>query len=1128
MNLRNTLKNTLLLALLIFGAYTSRAQVTLPCPPNSDFEMGNYSVWHYYVGSCCQLAGSGVIETPLNIATPPPAVYIPCSFALTGVAAGGSVALTGVDPFGGFPVVGSGNYSLRVGSTRTERFASKAIYYVHVPLTVTNYSLIYRYAVVLENPTHPTNEQPRFTVQAFDVPPGSTDSFTDGTVMPCANFYYSAPGSSGGAGSIPGFIGQVSNAFGPIVSSGCSYTSNSGVNGAAGDVYYKPWATTSINLSAYGGHTIRMEFAAGDCNQGGHFGYGYVDMTCGTFAINSIGCGDSVATVSAPSGFANYSWYDSIQLFTNPLATVLGTTQTTTFQMPITPTTYAVIMSPYAGFGCPDTLYTHIQPSNLKLKKSDDTTICNGQSATLSTGATDVALPLSYAWSPSAGLNCATCSNPVATPFAGINTYSVTVTDAAGCNLTTGINVTVDSAAATVVTAPTSCFGFADGSATVTPTSGVAPYTYSWSTVPAQTSSIATHLVIGTYSVSLVDKDGCPASSSGIIAQPPPLTMSLGGTANPPKCHNDSGSITLNGLVPGAVDTVRFLYTATGTTTTVATVGTYSVNATGSIIITGFPLVAVAALTTSTVIGMPQGIYDSITIIPTGCPYNELGPVTLTDPPPPALPYVGSNSPVCYNTQLTLNTSDVTSGIITYSWSGPNGFTSTAQTASLTATFADSGYYVVTVTVLNCTSKDSAKVIVNPNPHPNALNNSPICSGDTLKLTASLTAGEPGPASGWSWSGPGAFVSNQQNPWVLHADSTVAAGVYTVTAYLNGCDSSNTTTATIHETPLAPIVTDTNYCHGTQNVPPLSAVGDSLVWYTSQSGLNGTTVTPTPQDTVDGITTYYVSQTYLGCHSVIAPLTVGIYPYPHPFFSISDSVYCEGTYFTFNVTNANTGVDYQGVTWGFGNADSVINVNPIVHSFGAIGTTTVTANVYYKVCPDTILSHVVTVFPYPALHLGADTSICPGGEALVVGDYENSAGASWIWNTGETTNTIRIVAPGTYYEKVTIDGCTTSDTITVANDCYMNIPNVFTPNGDGVNDYFYPRQFLTKGLTTFSMNIYNRWGQLVFTTSTTDGRGWDGSFNGVPQPEGVFVYVIDATFKDGQKEHHQGNVTLLR
>jgi gliding motility-associated-like protein len=60
------------------------------------------------------------------------------------------------------------------------------------------------------------------------------------------------------------------------------------------------------------------------------------------------------------------------------------------------------------------------------------------------------------------------------------------------------------------------------------------------------------------------------------------------------------------------------------------------------------------------------------------------------------------------------------------------------------------------------------------------------------------------------------------------------------------------------------------------------------------------------------------------------------------------------------------------------------------------------------------------------------------------------------------------------------------------------------------------------------MRIFNRWGENIFYTISLDGRGWDGKLNDIPQPEGVYIYVIDATFKDGQKEHHQGNVTLLR
>ena len=206
------------------------------------------------------------------------------------------------------------------------------------------------------------------------------------------------------------------------------------------------------------------------------------------------------------------------------------------------------------------------------------------------------------------------------------------------------------------------------------------------------------------------------------------------------------------------------------------------------------------------------------------------------------------------------------------------------------------------------------------------------------------------------------------------------------------------------------------------------------------------------------------------------------------------------------------------------------DVNPAVYSFADSGTYTVNLQTYYRACPTVTLSTNVRVYKNPEVDLGQDTAICPGSNGILLVDKINEGrpGASWMWNTGQTSPSITIGSAGMYFVKTSIYGCVTTDTIWVKEDCYMNVPNVFTPNGDGVNDYFYPRQYLTKGLTTFTMNIYNRWGQEIFTTNTLDGRGWDGKFNDAPQPEGVYIYTIDATFKDGQKEHKQGNITLMR
>jgi gliding motility-associated-like protein len=658
-----------------------------------------------------------------------------------------------------------------------------------------------------------------------------------------------------------------------------------------------------------------------------------------------------------------------------------------------------------------------------------------------------------------------------------------------------------------------------DGMATVTPTSGVGPFTYSWSTVPAQTTSTATNLPIGTYTATINDSKGCSNTATTTITQPPPLTMAIGGTTNPTTCGGADGTITLTGLVTDSTFMVSYLFTATGTViTNTVTVSIVAV-APGNVVITG----------------LRQGSYDSIRIIPTGCPYNTLGPIVLADPPPPALPYVTSNSPVCVNQTLNLTTTSVTPGV-TYSWAGPFGFTSVSQTPSKTAAFSDSGWYVVTVTVNNCSSKDSTRVVIRDTPVPALTNNSPVCSGtDTIRLTSASNIG----ADFYVWNGPDGFMSNFQNPIVIRPAAT-ASGIYTVVITYQSCTGMGTTTVTVNQTPDPPVVSDTNYCQNTYGptflAPALTAVGTNLQWYNA-AGMP-IPAAPQPMTNVVGHTTWYVDQTSNdtpACKSERAAINVGIYALPDPKFTISDSVFCQGTYFTFEARDVNTGVDYQGLTWTFtpassGIPDVVNDVNPVIHSFGIADVVDVSVAVNYYVCPDTVISRSVLVFPYPGLYLGPDKSICPGSQELVIGDSLNRSNpaASWVWSTGETTPLIKVVAPGTYYVKAKINGCSTSDTIIVANDCYMNLPNVFTPNGDGVNDYFYPRQYLTRGLTSFNMSIYNRWGQVVFTTTSIEGRGWDGKFNDVPQPQGVFVYVIDATFKDGQKEHHQGNVTLMR
>jgi len=221
----------------------------------------------------------------------------------------------------------------------------------------------------------------------------------------------------------------------------------------------------------------------------------------------------------------------------------------------------------------------------------------------------------------------------------------------------------------------------------------------------------------------------------------------------------------------------------------------------------------------------------------------------------------------------------------------------------------------------------------------------------------------------------------------------------------------------------------------------------------------------------------------------------------------------------------------SSLAWNFGySADTIFNVSPVHAAYDHPGDYTVTIHVDYRVCPDSTYTAPVRVKSLPSVYLGPDTSMCldDGGMRLKDGINEGNPAAKWLWSTGDTTSSIIVRHYGLYNVRVTVDQCSTTDEINIAKDCYVDVPNSFTPNGDGVNDYFFPRQLLSDGLRSFSLVIFNRWGQQVFQTENAGGRGWDGRFNGKDQPAGVYIYEIKAVMKNGRTEDYSGNVTLLR
>ncbi len=496
----------------------------------------------------------------------------------------------------------------------------------------------------------------------------------------------------------------------------------------------------------------------------------------------------------------------------------------------------------------------------------------------------------------------------------------------------------------------------------------------------------------------------------------------------------------------------------------------------------------------------------------------------------PDRPVAVTNAPVCSGNTLTMGATSDAGSI--YSWTGPNSFSSGWQNPDISpVTMAATGIYSVTATIfypgitMGCIS-DTITLNVIIDSMVTAGFTYQIhygCVADTIAFTNNSTI-----ATRFLWEFGDGTSSGDINP----------AHVYTVQNYDSVVLSSSAGVCVatqrqiindVHPLNAAFTSDSTIICQGrTINFTDGSvSTGGSYLW---NFGDGATSLTASPSHTFTRAGVYNVFEVvtdFIPCRDT-ARETVYIDSLSPVYISLSDPALCQATYVT--VTGDYSSIGNTGIVWNFGDGDSVKNTNPVSYAYSTPGTYTISATALYRVCADATATKTITIEPQPTINLGADQSICKGSDIITLADGTNSStsGATWLWSTGQTTSSIVITDPGTYTATVTIDGCSASSSVNVTNDCYMNIPNVFTPNGDGLNDYFFPRQALTSGLTSFSISIYNRWGQKVFESTSLTGAGWDGKLGGVDQPEDVYIYIIDGTFKDGQKEHHQGNVTLLR
>jgi len=448
----------------------------------------------------------------------------------------------------------------------------------------------------------------------------------------------------------------------------------------------------------------------------------------------------------------------------------------------------------------------------------------------------------------------------------------------------------------------------------------------------------------------------------------------------------------------------------------------------------------------------------------------------------------------CSNDSITLTANEG----VSYEWS--NG--ETTQSIWVTQT----GLYRVFVTDASGCVDGSGFTFINVLPAPDATILSdqlpPFCMGDTVTLFTLNLFGD----FLWSTGETGFTIDVSQS------------GVYSV-AITNfaGCTDTGSFSAIFLPAPFLFINADgpTTFCEG-DDVKISVNFGFGLDFLWSPNGETSSSIT------VNAPGTYNVTATnFFGCSVTSEDFVVNVVPIPTAYAG-EDTVLCLPD--TLNYV-ANGGDTYL---WSNGENTADISVIP---DFGDNQYIVTVSNLGCDItAKDTVLVHV-------GGDVLADFSVVPGllGDETLITDLSTGSVVTWNWDLGNGEFS-QVQNPATVYLAedsfivilIVADqyGCTdtTSQTFTVAQE--VTIPNVFTPNDDGVNDSFFIRNAGDGG---FKFSVSNRWGQVVYESEGQEVR-WNGKTNaGVDLQPGTYFYILTIDLKEGEEPVVQkGFITLLK
>lgn len=427
-----------------------------------------------------------------------------------------------------------------------------------------------------------------------------------------------------------------------------------------------------------------------------------------------------------------------------------------------------------------------------------------------------------------------------------------------------------------------------------------------------------------------------------------------------------------------------------------------------------------------------------------------------------------------------------------------NGFNSYLwQNGSTDSVFIVRGpgqYYVTVTNLCGNTYKDTINISPSPVPYLFIGNDSAVCKGDTLRLSA-----QPG-FSIYNWLPAGTVTGTGPQVYSIPV-SSVTIWVKAVTAA--GCTASDTININSISPPPLFIGNDTAFCVTDSLLLQASPGFVSYLWSNTSTG---TSVTAHQAGS------YWVKAT--AANGCIAKDTITILPpyaLPQPKLGADFSL-CMGEQKVLNPGN------FSVYKWHDGSTANIYTVkNP--------GTFYVTVTDMHKcIASDTVI--MTMVLPAPSNFLKASDTLCQYA-SITIAPLKNFN--SYLWSNGGLTKTITVSAPGNYVLTVTDSaGCTGKDTIQIAGkQCFAGVyvPNAFTPNKDNLNDLFKPKVYGTA--LQYKLEIFNRYGEKIFVT-TDVLNGWDGTFKGDAQPGGTYNWQCWYQLQGLEPVYKQGIVLLIR